>query len=243
MQRNVYLEGEIGEKFGSHYCFHAPKVKDALRLIDINNSGFKKYLLECQDKGIGFAIDVAGEEIEYNEELLLPLHEGDITITAIPEGGGGGFKKILTAVAIVLAIYYGGQYLAGSEGLAVGEGAGFGAKMQAEIAEVNAVTFGVGGYVAMGVAINLAMTGLNEMMAPDPSTDDSEQSYLFNGSEQNVIEGDPVPVLYGHLRIPGQPINFEVANTARANDAENTALDLGMRGHTMLMRTLASISI
>ena len=48
------------------------------------------------------------------------------------------------------------------------------------------------------------------MMAPDPSTDsDQESSYMFNGAEQNVIEGDPVPVLYGHLRIPGQPISFD----------------------------------
>ena len=47
-------------------------------------------------------------------------------------------------------------------------------------------------------------------MAPDPSVDsDQEQSYLFNGQEQNVIEGDPVPVLYGRLRVPGQIINFE----------------------------------
>lgn len=62
------------------------------------------------------------------------------------------------------------------------------------------------------MAINLAMAGINQMMAPDPATDgDQESSYLFNGAEQNVIQGDPVPVLYGRLRIPGQPISFEIA--------------------------------
>ena len=73
-----------------------------------------------------------------------------------------------------------------------------------------AATSSWGGLMAAGLAVNLAMTGIAEMMAPDPSTDsDQESSYMFNGAEQNVIEGDPVPVLYGHLRIPGQPISFD----------------------------------
>lgn len=51
------------------------------------------------------------------------------------------------------------------------------------------------------------------MMAPDPSTDsDQEKSYLFNGAEQNIVSGDPVPLLYGRLRVPGQPISFEVSS-------------------------------
>ena len=64
--------------------------------------------------------------------------------------------------------------------------------------------------------MNLAMTGLTEMMAPDPEGDkDQQSSYNFNGLEQNVIEGDPVPVLYGRLQVPGQPVNFEVTNARR----------------------------
>ena len=94
MQRNVYLEGELGAKFGAHCFINAPTVSDALKLIDVNNSGFREYLLSCHEKGIGFAIDVAENKLEYDEELLLPLNEGDITITPIPEGGGGGFNKI-----------------------------------------------------------------------------------------------------------------------------------------------------
>ena len=62
------------------------------------------------------------------------------------------------------------------------------------------------------------MQGLAQIMAPDPATDaDQEESYLFNGSEQNIVEGDPVPVLYGRLRVPGQPVNFEVAATKVQN--------------------------
>jgi hypothetical protein len=54
------------------------------------------------------------------------------------------------------------------------------------------------------------------MMAPDPSVDSQQdESYLFQGSNQNIIEGDPVPILYGKLRIPGRPISFEIKNQNR----------------------------
>ena len=74
------------------------------------------------------------------------------------------------------------------------------------------------GLAVAAVGASIAMSGLQEMMAPDPSTDnDQESSYLFNGAEQNLIEGDPVPVLYGRLQVPGQPIKFEVTNAHNGN--------------------------
>ena len=192
MQRNIYLEGEIGERFGSVASFNAPTVKDAMCLIDVNNEGFRNYLMECHEKGVGFHIDVAGSEIEYGEELLMPLSEGDITITPVP-AGAKAIGKILAAILIVVLVIH-MPFLSG--GIAQG------------LAGVTGW-----GWAALAVASSLAMAGLSEMMAPDPSVDtDQESSYLFNGKEQNVIEGDPVPVLYGRLKVPGQPINFEVTN-------------------------------
>ena len=210
MQRNIYLEGELGDKFGSKMSFNAPTVSDVLKLLEVNNDNFKQYLLEAHDKGVGFHIDVAGEEIEYGEELLLPLHEGDVTITAIPAGSKGGGGKILAALLlIVIVVASAGSMAAGASGLfgtmgAAGSTAGF---------MGTAFTLNWVGVAALGLASSLAMMGLAEVMAPDPAVDsDEQQSYLFNGSEQNMIEGDPVPVLYGRLRIPGQPVNFEMKN-------------------------------
>jgi hypothetical protein len=50
----------------------------------------------------------------------------------------------------------------------------------------------------------------------------SNLTYLM-GAEQNIIEGDPVPVLYGRLRVPGQPVSFEIAG-ASATYASNGTL-------------------
>jgi len=77
-------------------------------------------------------------------------------------------------------------------------------------ANVGALQLGLG-----MLAVNIGMMGLAQVMAPDPATDaDQEQNYLFNGNQQNIVEGDPVPVLYGQLRVAGQPINFEVGGAS-----------------------------
>lgn len=215
MERNVYLEGELGERFGSHCYINAPTVGDALKLIDVNNTGFRQYLIDCHEKGIGFAIDVAQNEIEYEDELLLPLHEGDITITPVPEGGGGGFKKVLMAAVIIAALYVGGAAILAGQGAIGAPGL---------MSAIGAL--GAPGYIVAGLAVNIAMTGLTEMMAPDPSVDaDQEQSYLFNGMEQNVISGDPVPVLYGKLKVPGQPVNFEIKNSTGGRGVTSKTYD------------------
>ena len=71
------------------------------------------------------------------------------------------------------------------------------------------------------------------MMAPDPSVDIQQdpEDYLFQGSGQNLVEGDPVPVLYGQLRIPGRPISFEIKNAARSFvDYDQPLLDSPSQG-------------
>ena len=217
MQRNIYLEGDLGSRFGTHMSLNAPTVVDVMKLIEVNNDDFRGYLIDAHEKGVGFHIDVAGEEIEYDEELLLPLHEGDITITPVPAGAKGG-GKILAAILIVTLLVVTG----GAAAAALGAGTpltGLGGFLFTGAATGTAGLFGTGlmlsmpGMILASVAMSLAMSGLAEMMAPDPATDaDQQTSYLFNGSEKNVIEGDPVPVLYGKLRVPGRPVSFEITN-------------------------------
>ena len=80
------------------------------------------------------------------------------------------------------------------------------------------------GFAMFTMGLNLTLTSLAMSDAPDPSVDKSgPQSYLFNGSEQNIVEGDPVPVLYGRLRVPGRPISFDV----RANDDGQSTMQVG----------------
>ena len=210
MMRNIYLEGELGDRYGRELAANVDSVRDAFRLIEANYPDFKTYLVSCHEKDIGFTVEVAGKSIEKEEDLIFPIQSGDIVISPIPAGSKSGGAKILAAIAIiVLTAGAGAVYAAGGiQALGGGLGAlqaGFAAAMTTKL-----------GLLAVGVALNLAMTGLQQLMAPDPATDSDEPtSYMFNGSEQNVIEGDPVPILYGELRVPGRPIAFSVVNNSR----------------------------
>lgn len=221
MMRNIYLEGELGDRYGRQLHANVDSVRDAFRLIEANYPDFKTYLVSCHEKDIGFTIDVAGKAIEKEEDLIFPIQSGDIVISPIPAGSKSGGAKILAAVLIIAAVFLapvsGGSSL---YALAAVQGAGL------------AVTTAFS--VAVSLSLSLAITGIQQLMAPDPATDSDEPtSYMFNGSEQNVIEGDPVPILYGELRVPGRPIAFSVVNNSRTygsginyginNDAGNSA--------------------
>jgi predicted phage tail protein len=202
MMRNIYLEGELGDRYGKELRANVDSVRDAFRLIEANYPDFKTYLVSCHEKDIGFTVDVEGTAIEKEEDLIFPIQSGDIVISPIPAGSKSGGSRILAAIAIIAVTIATGGFTGGSPAAFV-QSIMAGGKMSL------AVT------AALTVSVNLALTGLQQLMAPDPATDSDEpSSYMFNGSEQNVIEGDPVPILYGELRVPGRPIAFSVVNNS-----------------------------
>ena len=174
MQRKVYLVGELAEKFGSSFTVHASNYSDVFKCLEANHPNFKKYLLDAEERGIGFTIETAGKFEEEEKDLLLPLQHGDVTIAALPAGSKSGGAKIFAAIVLFV--------------LAPGTG--------------------TAALIMKSLAVNLAMAGIQQIMAPDPSVDTESTNYLFNGSEQNIIEGDPVPILYGELRVPGRAVSL-----------------------------------
>ena len=197
MERKVYLEGSLAKKFGSEFTIYAESVADVWRCLNSNFPELNKFLIDCHEKDIGFICKVGKNPLEKEEDLLLKLEEGDVFISPQPAGSKSAFAKILAAIVIIAAIYFFPVF-----GTAAGSFAG--------------LTASTAGLMVMGVAVNLALTGIQQLMAPDPSMDipenTPESSYLFRGSEQTVLEGDPVPVVYGELRVPGRPIGFELRN-------------------------------
>lgn len=199
MLRNVYLDGEIGEKYGKELQISASSLSDVFRCLEANFSDFRQYLLDCHEKNIGFICEVQGRPLKSEKELLLQFQEGDMYISPQPAGSKSGAGKILAAIAIAALVFTpGGQALLGKFAFAVTTPEG-------------ALTL-KGAAALMGVS-TLAMTGIQQMMMPDPSVDSQQdESYLFQGSGQTLVEGDPVPVLYGELRVPGRPISMVVRN-------------------------------
>jgi predicted phage tail protein len=195
MMRNVYLQGELGEQFGSVFRMNVANYTEIFKCINANKPDFLAYVRECHENNIDFAVETAGEQ-EGDDNLLTPLKEGDVTIAIIPAGSKSAFGKILAAIAIIAAIY-------------------FFPVLGTEAASLAGVTGSIGGLTAVSVALNLAMAGISQMMAPDPSVDgEGPENYAFNGNAQNIQEGDPIPILYGRLRVPGRPISINIKNSS-----------------------------
>jgi predicted phage tail protein len=217
--RKIYLEGQLGQKFGSSHLFCGDTPAEAFRLIGTNYPEFRKYLIECHENDIGFHVEVNNQEVDVLE-CLMPLSQGDIIVTPVPSGSKSGGGKILTAIAIAALFFLpGGPQL----GLNFGQLVTTGASATSAGVTSAAVTVNTAGLIAGSLAVNLALTGMSQLMAPDPATDQqNEEGYLFTGDARNVVEGDPVPLLYGELRVPGLPISVEVLpNTTAANNYAN----------------------
>lgn len=206
MKRKVYLEGEMAQKFGSEFTIQAKNTADIFRNLECNFPEMRNYLIDCHEKDIGFIVKVGGQQVEEEEELLLSLGEEDVYISPHP-AGSKGVGKILAAIAIIALVIYAPQLM-----VAAASAGGTAGTIGMTVA---GTIIGATPYL-IGIAVNLALTGLQEIMAPDPSVDDfnndRETSYLFQGAEQNTIEGDPVPVVYGQLRVPARTIGFEIRN-------------------------------
>jgi|TARA_R110000823_G_scaffold250266_2_gene373424 predicted phage tail protein len=228
MQHSVYLQGELGEKFGNKFIVSTDNYADIFKCINANRPDFLPYLRKCHEEDVGFIIDRAGEQID-QEDLLLPLEAGDITVAIAPAGSKSGIGKIIAAVVLVFFVLpligtmaIGSMTMAQVGALATASGAtsAFGLTMAAALGTI-------GGKMIALLAINLALSGMQQMMAPDPAVDqDSPTNYLFSGGASNSIEGDPIPILYGELRVAGRPISIDIIQGGNGSGIGRSVQDI-----------------
>ena len=135
------------------------------------------------------------------------LKKGDITIAIAPAGSKSGVGKIIAAaflVFFVLPMIGGAAALTAAQASTITATSSLGVAMQAGMMTL-------AGKATALLAVNLALSGIQQMMAPDPAVDqDSPTNYLFTGQANTQTEGDPIPLLYGELRVPGRPVAIDI---------------------------------
>jgi len=192
--QTVYLNGDIA-KFGQRWETDCTNIRDIFKLIECQTPGFRKYLIEASEADVSYEIQRGEELLESIDELLLSLNNEDIIITEVPSGSKTGAGKLIAAIGITILLLFPptsgpvASFLAGAK-------------------------FGIEGATLLAsIAANLAITGINQLLAPGPEVDQAEENkgYLFSGPVNNIAQGMPVPVAYGELVIGGSPIsvNYE----------------------------------
>lgn len=197
--QKVKLVGEIS-KFGSDWETNCRDIRDIFKLIDCQTPGFRQHLVSAADAGISYEIQRGKDFLESPEELLLSISSEDIIITEVPSGSKTGAGKILAAAAIITIMVLQPQLFFTTTFQGVTGAA-------PTLAAANGLS--IAGKVAAMVAVNLANTGMAQLMAPGPESDGGpeNQGYFFDGPVNNVEQGLPVPVCYGELRVGGAPIS------------------------------------
>ena len=184
--KEVILEGFLADKYGRSWRIKADTYADIFACIDANYPTFKKDLIDIYTSGGDVSVQVGGHFVEEPEELLHPLTKDTIIITPIPSGSKSPEAKIIIgAILVVVAYVYLGP-LAG-----------------AEVATFWSTAAGITQAVVTGIGISLVSMGIQQLLAPDPSVDEDEENYLFNGPENTTVSGNPIPILCGEMMIGG----------------------------------------
>ena len=185
----IRLLGEAGRRFGRQFKLAVQNPAEAIRALSVQIPGFRQYLMDSSDNGINWRVvteDPMGLEAE---QLEWPCSKR--LILAPQPAGRGAVGRIIAGVALIVVA---SVVTFGTLGGLVGVGV------------LNSMVFGVGASLVLG--------GVAQLLTPTPKINSTEQgnneqqrnSYAFDKSNINSVQGQVVPVLYGARRIGSLPV-------------------------------------
>ena len=199
----IRLLGEAGRRYGRRFQLAVKTPAEAVRALCLQIPGLRQYLLESGEKGIDWRVVTDHAEGLDEDQMLWPLSKR-LVLAPLP-AGRGGVGKIIAGVAIVaFAIVTAGAGL-------FALGLGFSAS----------TAIGIG-----AIGASLIFSGVADLLTPTPkmpnvkggglgggssatsgrSQEEQLNSFAFDKSNANTVQGDVVPVLYGERIIGALPV-------------------------------------
>jgi predicted phage tail protein len=202
----VKLLGELGRKFGRKYSFMASSPKDIFSALCNQLQGFKEYMTNAHENGIGFRL--VDEDPEGMDYVNMAMGCRKLVIAPIVSGGGS-IGRILIGVALVALAFVpiAGQaafagYVTASAAAAAGTTAGFAA----------------GSSILFSLGASLILSGIASLLTPpvaSPKSDAAKKdSFLFDRAAELTTQGNPVPILYGRF-LAASPLIISSAITTQ----------------------------
>ena len=153
--RKVYLEGQLGEKFGAEWNLAVNSPAEALSAIMAQRPGMRQYLASAE--GVqGYEVLVDNESIDTQEELVLQNPSMKQSYTFVPVIGGSKSSGLMMVLGVTLLAATGGLAGFGISGFMTGSASLVGA----EAAALTAVEL-----AAVGGAGAIGTTGLTAAQA------------------------------------------------------------------------------
>ena len=198
----IRLLGEAGRRYGRRFQLAVKTPAEAVRALCLQIPGLRQYLLESGEKGIDWRVVTDHAEGLEEDQMLWPMSKR-LVLAPLP-AGRGGVGKIIAGVALVaLAIFVLPTAIA------------FGTIALSSLAAP------VG-----AIGLSLIFGGVSELLTPTPKMpnvrgggfgggssstsgrdrDEQLNSFAFDKSNANTVQGDVVPVLYGERIIGALPV-------------------------------------
>jgi len=188
MLRNVYLYGDLAEKYGKVHKMAADSIAEVIGIFQANYADFRKTILPGNYAILrGDSIDDYEDNLN-EDQLTLKFREGDWHILPEAVGAGGVFQFIAGAVLTVVGVFVPGAQWA--------------------------IQLGVG-LMLSGIATML--TPVPDVSNYSREEIDERASWLYNGGVNNIEQGGPVPLVYGRVLAGSILISSDVRVTEVGN--------------------------
>ena len=195
----IILHGELGEKIGTEWNLAIESVGEAIRAIQVlSRDKLFPYLIENDKRGVGYKVVINGDVFEPEQKLDMSHPETILESELV-------IKRKIETIDIVPVIQGAEDFIGIIGGIIL-------------IALAFVFPQFAGFLVLAG--LGLIAAGVMNLLSKPPKFEDFREikgggkvSYLFNGPQNTVKEGGPVPVGYGRLIVGSQVITatYEIA--------------------------------
>lgn len=193
----VRLYGHLRARFGKSHRLAVGSAGEAVRALCAVLPGFRAHL--AAHSAPGYRVWLGREAVADHEALRAPA--GPL-IRLVPLTAGaknGGLGQIFLGAALI--------------------GLSFVPGLQAPL--ISGMSFSVAS-IAANIGLGLVLGGVSQLIAGSPKAPTPSErpnnapSYAFNGAVNTTGQGNPVPVLYGRLRVGSQVISTGISTAALA---------------------------
>lgn len=184
----VKLYGHLGKRFGRVHRFDIATPAEAIQALRANFREFAQHVLEHNAPGYRIVTD-RGEQSA--EQILDPMGGQSIKIIPYVAGAANGV----------------GQFIIGAHLLAAG-------------LVLTATGNPISGSIVANIGIAMMIGGASQFLfrPPEipgpPNRPENNPSYSFNGPVNTTVQGNPVSICYGRLRVGSQVISGGMYATA-----------------------------
>ena len=198
----IRLLGEAGRRFGRRFQLAVKTPAEALRALCVQIPELRRYLLDSGEKGINWRV-VTDNALGLDEDQLLWPMSKRMVLAPIP-AGRGAVGKIIAGVALVALSFV---------------------TFGATLGLLGAGTIGLTALSAplAGIGLSLIFGGVAQLLTPTPkmpnvggsvgggatsgrNREEQLNSFTFDKSNANALQGEVVPVLYGERIIGSLPV-------------------------------------